>query len=156
MKKKKVISKSYIEEKTGHDAHYWIMYIQGLIERHSGTAATKGKAKGHSTTDNRWYDKLRKQVQKCIKRSAKGSYDGNMATASIMGYILILWYTRLHRAKTMDPNRPVKHRLMAHAGLFLYRSAVAQLVINDIPDMESFNQEWDCPFDDDAKDGDFV
>jgi hypothetical protein len=86
-----------------------------------------------------------------------GSYDPNMRAAAVMGVVLALWKTRLHLAKTRDPNRPVAGRISSYASWTEYAQVMMSVMIDERDDAAFFaGQKWDLPFSVDAKDGEFV
>jgi hypothetical protein len=94
-------------------ALYWIDRVQRLIAKHSTPARTRGKYKGHGSTDSAaWLAELVEEVQADVRRvMGRGiAYDENMALASRLGRILVLWYATVHRAKSYDPHRPLATR----------------------------------------------
>lgn len=86
-----------------------------------------------------------------------GSYDPNMRAAAVMGVVLALWKSRVHLAKTRDPNRPVAGRISSYAQWEEYAQVLMSVVIDERDDAAFFpGQQWDLPFSVDAKDGEFV
>ena len=98
--------------------------VELLILTHSTPPRKQGKYKGHGETDTlAWIIRLAEFVMREQKKR-KGSFDGNMAAAARLGQILVTWYCNVHRAKTMDPNRPLGLRRTAYRRLSAYRASL--------------------------------
>ena len=136
--------KTFIEDRTGYFLEDWIETIQHLISR-----STEDRK-----TDLSWLHNLVTRFLECKK--PRGIYDRNMWACSTLGYILIAWYIRIHKAKSYDPERPIKNRKKA---LKQWRSFILQiqdLIINESADHKLFpDQKWDNPYLPDAINGDF-
>jgi phenylpyruvate tautomerase PptA (4-oxalocrotonate tautomerase family) len=98
------------------DFDHWLRRIQTLIAKHSTKPRTRGKYKGHGSTDAlAWIKELAVEVQADIQRCNRGiGYDENMALASRLGAALFVWYANVHRAKCYDLNRPLCRRIPAY------------------------------------------
>lgn len=94
---------------------HWIKRMEQLIAKHSTPARTRGKYKGHGSTDSvAVIYELMKEIQADIRKTNRGiGYDENMALGSRLGAALFAWYTLLHKAKINDPNRPLETRQRA-------------------------------------------
>jgi len=86
-----------------------------------------------------------------------GPYDGNMRMAAVLSYVLALWYLRIHRAKSYDPRRPVKHRKSAYHQRLRFACAIFYAIVDESEDPDFFpGQKWESPFDPYPTDGYFV
>jgi hypothetical protein len=115
------------------DLEFWLKRCECLIVKHSTAPRVRGKYKGHSSTDAAaWVRDLTDEVQAWIRRTRPGiAYDENMALASTLGLILSTWYALVHRAKTYDPNRPLKLRRKANRIVTDFRAELVRAVCND-------------------------
>lgn len=151
MKKKKPLRKC-------SDAQ-WLRLVETLIAKHSTPPRKSGKYKGHSSTATLlWVGDLSYIVQKYIRARNTGvAYDENMAIASLMGRILVLWYCNVHRAKGMDPNRPLQRRRV-FTRLAQYRGEVMAGMADDrlMGAVWGQGQQWNFPFGKGARGGKFV
>lgn len=141
------------------DLSFWLKRCEALIVRHSTSVRVRGKYKGHSSTDAvAWVIDLTKEVQAWIRRTRKGiGYDENMAIASSVGMILASWYALVHRAKTYDPNRPLKGRRQANRIVTDYRSILMRAVCDDATMGKVWSgQRFSLPYGKGAKGGKFV
>lgn len=136
----------------------WMIRTQELIAKHSTSARTKGKYKGHSSTDSlAWVIELAGEIQLDIRRSATQDYDENMTLASRLGMVLVAWYVNTHRAKSYDTRRPVRHRQSADASVTTYRVDLTELMISDALMGTLFeDQPFQPPYGKLASGGDFV
>lgn len=113
----------------------WLRRIEALIVKHSTPVRTRGKYKGHSSTDCvAWVQDLVVELQAEIKRLNGRSiaYDENMALGHLTGLVLSAWYFNLHRAKTLDPNRPLALRRKAGKRLAARRTAMVSILTDDV------------------------
>ena len=137
----------------------WLEIIQDLIGKHSTPVRTRGPYKGHASTDSvAWMMELAAMCAAHIRRRNKGKpYDENMALAAMMGLILSAWYAQVHRAKGMDPNRPLSRRRVFMA-LARWRAALAVATTDDriMGAVWGKGQAWNFPFGRGAKGGTFV
>lgn len=95
---------------------FWLALIdKKLIPNFSTPPRKRGKYKGHGSTNSvAWVQALSELVQRSIRLRNRGiGYDENMALACEMGTILFAWYANVQRAKSLDPNRPVRLRQQA-------------------------------------------
>jgi len=154
MKKKvKVKKKPPISNKV------WLQLVEHLIGKASTKPRTRGKYKGHSSTDSlAWVWSLACFCQKYIVSRNKGrAYDENMALASLLGRVLVLWYCNVHRAKGFDPNRPLS-RKQVFTYLARYRGALMAAMCDErlMGSVWGKKQQWNFPFGKGAKGGKFV
>ena len=134
---------------TGHDQEYWFYEVQHLIEAsHFGR-----KVRGHHRNRLNWPDQLRLRVQMEFKGD---NYDPNMRTALCMGMILMHWYARIHRAKAMDPNRPLTLRRQAYAAWLNAGDWADRIWRDERADKDLTPQKWNHPFWPGARGGKFV
>lgn len=136
----------------------WLDRVQDLIAKHSTAPRTRGKYKGHSTTNAvAWASELAAECNRYIARRNKGkSYDENMALASLFGMILCAWYAQVHRAKGMDPNRPIARRVVFKK-LAEWRAKLAVATTDERLMVAVFRgQQWNLPFGRGARGGKFV
>lgn len=133
-----------------------LQLIQDLIQKHSTEPRKRGKYKGHSISDVRGW--MKEFIDITVKKRADyGPTDGNLRAARRVGLALLTWYVRVHRAKAMDPRRPIAHRKAAYSQVLVTVGDIAKAVFNDCMDPLTFpEQEWESPWAPDARDGDFV
>jgi hypothetical protein len=139
----------------------WLILIdRHLIPKFSTPARTRGKYKGHGSTDSvAWVQALSQLVQRAIKlRNGRGiAYDENLALAGDMGAILFAWYANVHRAKTLDPNRPVRGRQRAQRMREARVAALFKAVNSDKLMVEVWgHQEFNLPYGKHKRDGKFI
>ncbi len=137
----------------------WLGIVQDLIGKHSTPVQTRGPYKGHASTDSvAWVAELAGLCAAHIRRCNRGKpYDENMALAAMMGLILSAWYAQVHRAKGMDPNRPLSRRRI-FPRLASWRAALAVATTDDriMGAIWGRGQAWNFPFGRGAKGGKFV
>lgn len=136
---------------TNHDARYWFYEVQHLIE----TSHVGRKVKGHHRNTLDWPAKLAKQVEKSFPKDGP-AFDGNMRMAVAMGLIMTTWYSRVHHAKAMDPNRPLNLRRQAYASWLNTAGWFNAIWIDERSDSMWMHQKWNHPFWPGAKGGKFV
>ncbi len=154
MKKRKLIQKS-----RARSVVEWLQLVQYLIAKHSTKPRTRGKYKGHSSTDSiAWVAELSCICAYYIRLRNRGlAYDENMALASLMGIILCAWYAQVQRAKGMDLNRPLSRRIVFHR-LAKFRERLASATTDEriMGAVWGRQQQWNFPFGKGAKGGKFV
>lgn len=137
----------------------WLRLVEQLIKAHSTAPRTRGKYKGHSSTNTlAWVWDLARICQKYTLVRNKGkAYDENMAMASLLGAILVTWYCNVHRAKGMDPNRPLS-RKQVFTRLANYRGRLMFAMCDDrlMGAVWGKSQQWNFPFGKGARGGKFV
>jgi hypothetical protein len=137
----------------------WLRLTEVLIAENSSKPRTRGKYKGHGSTDTlAWIHQLAFICQQYIVAKNKGkTYDENMAMASLLGKVLTAWYCLVRRAKSYDPNRPLARR-QANRQIHKYRGELAALLADDevMGKVWGKNQDWNFPFGRNAKGGKFV
>jgi len=145
--------KGYLEQRTGWNEQYWVAHVQELIR----VASREGEDPNHDECDPEvWVAELAKDVMACAPEDGE-PYDGNMWLTSTMGYILVLWYARIQRAKGYDSRRPIKLRQRALTQRASILAHFVHMFLDESRDHEFFpGQPWDPPFAPEAKDGDFV
>lgn len=156
--KKKVKAKKETKYKS-YDDEYWLKRVQNLINKHSSEPRKSGKYKGHGSTDTAlWIRDLEKEVTKHIKAAHKGriDYDENMATARLLGRVLVVWYCTVLRSKSFDPNRPIE-RKRASVAVTQYRGELMSAISDDELMGKVFGdcQYWNFPFGKGAFGGNF-
>lgn len=136
---------------------YWMNRIQTLIQKHSSPVRTKGPNKGHASCDETlWLMDLMMEVRAYIRKNAGRAYDNNMAMAATLGRILVVWYTNVHRAKSLDPRRPVA-RAAANRAVTKYRGTICSRMADDELMVRVFkDQPWNMPWGRHAISGTFV
>lgn len=138
----------------------WLRRIEALIAEHSTPARTRGKYKGHGSTDSvAWVHALVTELQTEIKRVHGRSiaYDENMALGHLTAAVLAAWYFNLHRAKTLDPNRPLVLRRKVAARLAKRRSALISSIADDVLMVKIWGgQQFNLPYGRHAKGGKFA
>jgi hypothetical protein len=140
-----------LQKLTGHDATYWFIEVQHLIE----TSHVGRKVKGHHRNTLDWPAKLAKQVEESFPKIGP-AFDGNMRMAIAMGYIMTYWYARVHHAKAMDPNRPLNLRRDAYRAWLNSAGWFSMIWIDETRDKDLMHQKWNHPFWPGAKGGKFV
>lgn len=141
------------------DIVFWMRRCEELITKHSTSARTRGKYKGHGSTDSvAWVQQLTSELQAFIRRSRRGkAYDENMALGSLTGLVLTVWYCNLHRAKSYDPHRPLELRRTALAQRNAHIAELFSYVNNDELMQKVWNgQVFNFPYGLCAADGTFV
>lgn len=137
----------------------WLILIEHLIEENSTPARTRGKYKGHSETNTlAWVRELASVCQsQIIHRNRGKDYDGNMALARVLGLVLCAWYAQIHRAKGMDPNRPLDRRIVFKQ-LAEFRAELAVATTDDriMGEVWGHKQNWNFPLGRGARGGTFV
>ncbi len=109
----------------------------------------------HSTNTFNWIVELANEI--ISEMPKKGNYDGNMGLSFRMGVILLMWYTRVHRAKTMDPRRPIKVRKESYESWLASQAYLITHLYDDRDDATVWpGQEWNQPWGKKAKGGKFV
>jgi|SRR3990167_9951670 len=152
--KKKPGSGSWIEAMTGKDVLWWVSETQRLISKHSRPTKNPWH---RATKTGMVIAELINLVQRHGMPKRGPAYDGNMRMASILGFVLSVWYLRLHRAKSYDPRRPVRHRQQAYWSRLGYATALFMAIVDESKDAEMFpGQRWEMPFDPYPTDGYFV
>ena len=137
----------------------WLVEVQHLIGKHS-SAPIYGPNKQHAKTDSvAWVSDLARLVATDAARRNRGRYyDENMALAAQLGLILVAWYAHVHRAKSYDPNRPLKARQAAAAQRTRFLAELAVVIADDsvMGEVWGRQQKWNFPFGRGAKGGKFV
>lgn len=164
--KQKPRSSQWIEHMTGKDRQWWVAKVQALITKNS--KPTKDPWHGTTNTEKMVQD-LMKEIKKTyghdfqaktgsrISAMETRRFDENMRMASVLGYVLTLFYARLHRAKAYDPRRPVKLRQVAYQQRHLWSIAMFRAMTDESEDQDHFpGQKWESPFDPYPTDGYFV
>lgn len=144
----------------GKTIEEFLKLCESRIAARSTAPRKRGKYKGHSDTNAvAWVTDMVKLVQSDIKRryGRRHDYDGNMALAREVGAVLLLWYANVHRAKTMDPNRPLSVRRRAQKMRNDFLSRVIR-AMNDDKLMASVwsGQQFNMPYGRGAKGGKFL
>lgn len=139
--------------------HQWLDLIQLLIGKHSTAPRKTGKFKGHASTNSvAWVVDLADVCRLYLIAHSRGKpYDENMALASLLGLILSAWYAQVHRAKGMDPNRPLARRKVFRR-LAQWKGEL-MIAINDeriMGKVWGHQQSWNFPFGKGARAGKFV
>ena len=142
---------SWIASVTGKPRRWWVAEVQRLISKHS--RPTKDPHHGQTRT-GAVIAELVGIVHKTFPK--KETFDGNMRMAAVLSYVLALWYSRLHRAKSFDPRRPVKHRQAAYWNRLGWADAMFLTLVDESEDPEYFPQRWENPFDPWTLDGYFT
>jgi hypothetical protein len=128
----------------------WFSAVQTFIRE-----AGYGKlVKGHRRNRNDWPDKLAAMIWRTFPE--EGGFDGNMRFALVAGLVYLGWYARLHRAKAMDPNRPLAIRRQAYTAWLRCAQAAALLWIDERQDAVKMPQKWNNPWWPGAKGGKFL
>lgn len=138
---------------------YWLIRCEALIASETTSPRTRGKYKAHGSTNSlAWVIKLSKEVQQEIRRTHKGiGYDENMALASRLGRILVVWYTLVRRAKSYDENRPAAIRRKVNKQVTNYRGQLCADMSDDaLMGYVWKHQKFRPPFGKEVKSGKFV
>lgn len=137
----------------------WLVMCEQAIAWHTTPPRTRGKYKGHGSTDSvAWMTAMLKLMQADIRRTRKGiGYDENMALASLAGLVFAAWYANVHRAKALDPNRPLVGRRRALKAREAWVRAFHTSLTNDRLMAQVWgHQEFNLPYGAKAKGGKFV
>ena len=138
----------------------WVRRIESLIAEHSTPPRKRGKYKGHGSTDTvTWIQLLVVELQAEIKRLNGRSiaYDENMALSHLVGLVLSAWYFNVHRAKTLDSNRPLVLRRKAGRRLAARRIELIAAISDDVLMSKVWaGQEFALPYGRNARGGNFV
>ena len=137
----------------------WLQLIQTLIAKHSTKPRVRGPYKGHSSTNSSaWIAELARICSTHIARRNRGkAYDGNMALASMLGLLLSAWYCQVHRAKGLDPARPLQRRqVFRRLAQFRSQLAVATTDERIMGAVWGKQQAWNFPFGKGANGGNFI
>lgn len=137
----------------------YLCAVEYFIARNTTPPATRGKNKGHGTTNTfRWLGSLAMLCHNQIQLHSQGKqYDGNMALAATLGLVLCAWYAQVQRAKGFDPNRPLSRRQVFRK-LAKFKSELTRAISDDriMGAVWGKQQEWNFPFGKGAKGGKFV
>lgn len=133
-----------------------VVLIQELIKAHSSAPRKRGKYKGHSISDVRGW--MKNLIDLLVPKGAdRKDRDGNLYHAKRVGLALFTWYVKVGHAKAMDPRRPIERRKIAHTSVTEAVGSMAKAMFDDALDSTIFSgQEWESPYDKNARDGDFV
>lgn len=133
----------YLKVRTGEGAQFWMDWIGNTIPKYTNQE-TKVSRSGEwlaSLSVTLW---LRVKDLPCYDWSKQ---DENIICSSLMGLILILWSTRVIRAKSFDPRRPELVRREMVKRMWDYRDMVTEAMLDSTKDKQYFPlQEWKCPF----------
>jgi hypothetical protein len=140
-----------LRDLTTYGPTFWFTAVQGFI----AAAAYGAVIKGHRKNREDWGEKLARAVWQTFPKDGP-AYDGNMRFALSMGLILLGWYARLHRAKAMDPNRPLDARRQAYTAWLRSAQAAMMLWVDERDDAKKMGQKWNNPWWPGAKGGKFV
>ena len=147
------VETSWIAYMTGRPRKWWVAEVQRLISKHS--MPTKDPHHGQTQTEKAVAE-LVSTVHKTFPKKGE-RFDGNMRMAAVLSYVLALWYSRLSRAKSYDPRRPVAHRKAGYAHRLSWAMAMVLALMDESEDVEHFpGQNWETPFSDHPTDGYFV
>src|SRR3990167_7963405 len=141
----------WLYETTGRTTAQWVARVQALIRKHSRPS----RDPKHDQTDAAaWVAELAVDV---MRRFPGGRRDENLWAASVMGVVLANWYLRCHRAKAMDPCRPVRLRKRAYARWLAVAGALHRGAVDESLDPRHFpGQRWENPWLAGATDGTFT
>ena len=139
-----------LTELTGHDQRYWFARVQALIGKHT----TRRKGARHGRTDaSAWMRDLTKEILASFPKD--GQYDGNMRLAVCGSLILAHWYARVHRAKMMDPRRPLARSEILERWIAV-ATEYGRIFLDESADPELLEQPWNNPFWPHRRGGKFV
>ena len=141
---------SWIQEKTNHNNEYWFQRVEQLIGRN--TVTPEGEV--HGNTDVKWVHDLVIELESHLPYPNTG-YDGNMAMAARLGYILVLWFTNIQLAKCLNSDRPTFARQLAYDALLDFRRSLFEAMTDMKLNIFAL-QSLDFPFSGESKSGDFV
>lgn len=126
----------------------YMKFIEKEIARASSKPRTRGKYKGHTSTNtSQWISALFEYAWKDIRsRNGRGiAYDENMAIAHAMGRALVVWCANVQRAKSYDANRPVTNRRAALMHAIEFRDCVTSDMANDFLMEAVWPKQKMCP-----------
>lgn len=137
----------------------WCVFIeQAIVRSQTGKKVlvkTKDGSGMHSQNTMSWIAEVISAI--VAEFPKKGMYDPNMRLAARLGTILLVWYTRIHRAKTFDSRRPVKIRKESYESWIANVSYILTALLDDRTDAAVWgNQPWVNPYLKGAKGGKFV
>jgi hypothetical protein len=149
--KKKPTPKDTLSAYTGHDALWWMRFVQKQIARCSGPV----QKDGHSRMTS--YDWVGRVIGELFKTAFpnEGRYDPNMRIAYLTAFVLATWFSRVQHSKTFDPRRPKKDRQNAYVGWRTNVAALIDTLIDESRDPRVFNgiPLYENPFDPKTKSG---
>lgn len=153
------IVEDYLVQETGYGIAFWMEFIQKIITK--SCKPNPDDPKHPLANPGQWMKALSgevwKRFYKQYKKKGWGCGDGNIACSMLLSILYTLWSSRITRAKSYDPRRPVELRKDCLNGLVFYQKMVFQCMIDESRDPELFvGQEWDPPFAPNAKEGRFV
>lgn len=154
-RKAKPLASDWLELKTGHDAAWWMLVVQGLIAEEW---RENPDDPDHPLSEPAvWMEQLIVAVNRCRPPEDGEPYDENLWMASVVGSILAVWAARCSYAKTHDPNRPVGLRRLAYLKHQQFTAGLSMMVHSIRRDTDVWaDQQWEQPFQRDATDGSFV
>lgn len=154
-----LFARPFVQRRREPDISRLLRIFEAVISRSNGAVITSGPGKGHRRSDPVLaIMAMAEIVQREIERKNRGRlYDGNMALASQLGLILCAWYANVHRAKSYDPNRPLRDRRIATAQRARFMAELAIALSDDsiMGDVWGQGQRWNFPFGRGAKGGDY-
>ena len=157
-KQTKRTAKKRVMSQSRRSIDEWVRFVEGLIAIHSSAPFKSGKRKGHSTTNaQNWLRDLAITCEAYIKKEYAGQmYDGNLAMASLMSTILAAWYAQCHRAKAMDPNRPLQRKQVFKRLDNYRRDMISAITDERIMANVWSSQKFNFPFGAEKKGGKFI
>lgn len=137
---------------TGHDALWWMRFVQKRIGARSGPV----QKDGHARSSLEWIADVVNEVVRTFPTDKP--FDGNMRAAFVVSYVLGTWYSRVHHSKCFDPRRPKKLRQQVYASWRRGVVSMFESMLNEEHDPRIFNgiPLYENPFDPKAKSGKFV
>lgn len=91
----------------------WMRECEAAIARNTTPPRTRGKYKGHGSTNTKWIVEVTSDIVSHVLRTTAKDRDENMAAASYLAFVFGQWYLHVHRAKCYDENRPLALRRRA-------------------------------------------
>lgn len=151
--------RDWLEWITGKDNSYWMSRVQTLIKVNS----TEADETGHGDTDihavlSQLVDEISTIIPEANPRLGMELFDGNMWAFSVLSQVTTLWYSRVHFAKTYDPNRPVGNATKVYKDKYIPYVLGIQLTLMDQSRDSTYfpEQEWQNPFVPKPKSGKFL
>jgi hypothetical protein len=142
----------WLAHETGRSLPQWLRYVEDRIAAHT----TPPDDPNHGHTDSSWIADLVLEIKR-LGTIGKRPFDENMRISRITGLILCAWYAHVHRAKVMDPRRPIALRREAYERRQSWLAELALALHDERHDPELWpDQEWESPFLPNARNGDFV
>lgn len=139
------VMESYLRAWTRKGTRAWMSRIEELIVLASKPHELDPECLTSDPVE--WIHKLTKEVWEGTRGKLSAQSDENLMASRLVGLILVLWYSRVHRAKCHDPRRKPVDRRKGMLSLNKFRHMVFDCLTDESRDHTFFpDQEWDSPF----------